>query len=462
MRKVLVLLLAIAALAIGLAACGRDPAAGAAEGAATIEMMFWGGLDEMNAMNAVIDDFNAQNEGRVYVVSGHVPADFVAVMNTRLAAGDPPDIAYTSAGNFYTMASEGHFHAVDDLMDPGFLSTVVHDAVWRYDGRIYGLSTAQVNLGVFYNADIFNRYGVERPPHNFSDALSWDEFVNLAQRVTVDRAGNNALSPDFNPNQIATFGFHPGPAGLNNFSLFAYSNGARLVNAAGTDTDFDSPEWIDTLYRLNRLVHYYRVTPSPAEVEGFPENALMNGAFAMTIDGRWAMMWLATLDFELGCAVMPDLGHGPFTMSPPGVTSIFAGTDHPELAWEFWEFKMDVENGATELYAGGLWQPIVHDPWYTDPASLAVWTDNDAHPPSFRGAFLDMALRPSQVVPLSSSYVRRVGEITQFVTPAFQNIMGTEMTRDEVAEVMRELQQTITENEAFHGIYNSANLLPRR
>jgi len=462
MRKFLVLLLAIGAMALVLAGCGRDAAAGADEGVPTVEMMFWGGLEEQAAMEGIIADFNAQNEGRVYVFPHHAPADFVAVMNTRLAANDPPCIAYTGSGNFYTMASEGHFFAIDNLISPGFLDTIVHDAVWRYDGRLYGLSTAQVNLFVAYNADIFNRLGVERPPHHFNDALDWDEFVNLAQRLTVDRAGNNALSPDFNPNQIATFGFHPGPAGLNPFSMFAYSNGARLVNADGTDTDFDSPEWIDTMYKLNRLVFHYRVTPSPAEVEGFPESPLMNGAFAMTIDGRWAMMGFATMDFELGCAVMPNLGHGPFTISPPGVTSMFYGVQHPELAWEFWEFKMDVENGATELYAGGLWQPIVHDPWYTDPAALAIWTNNDAHPASFQSALLDMALRPTQVVPLAQSYIRRVGEFTAFVTPAFQNIMGNEMTRDEVANVMIELQQTITDTGAFHGVYNPANMLPRR
>jgi len=210
------------------------------------------------------------------------------------------------------------------------------------------------------------------------------------------------------------------------------------------------------------LVHHYRVAPTPAEVEGFPESPLMNGAFAMDIVGRWSMLGFADMDFTLGCAVMPDLGHGPFTLSPPGITVMFDGTDHPELVWEFWEFKMDVENGATELYAGGLWQPIVHNPWYTDAAALAVWTDNDAHPASFRPAVLDMALRPSQVVPLSSSYIRRVGEFTPMVTPVFQRILHNSMTFDEIAQAMRELQQQITDAEAFHGIYNPANLLPRR
>ena len=461
MRKYLVLLLVVGAMFLGLAACGRDGDAGGAEGVPRVEMMFWGGLEEHNAMLDVIADFNAQNEGRVYVFPHHVPADFGAVMNTRLAANDPPCIAYTSAGAFYTMASEGHYFAIDNLLPQGFLDTVVHDAVWRYDGRIYGLSTAQVNLILFYNADIFNELGVERPPHRFEDALNWDQWINLLQRVTIDRNGNNALHPDFNPNQVSIFGFNSGPW-LNNFLLFAYSNGARLVTADGTNTDFDSPEWIDTFYKINRKIHYYRVMATPAEIEGFPENALMNQAFATTVDGRWSMLGLAEMDFELGCAVMPDLGHGAFTMSPPGVTSMFNGVEHPELAWEFWEFKMDVENGATVLYAGGLWQPIVHDPWYTDPAALAVWTDNDAHPASFQSAVLDMALRPSQVAPLPASYIRRIGEYMNFVTPALQNILEVPMTREQVGDVLRELQQTINENEAFHGIYNPVNVLPRR
>jgi len=448
-------------MVLGFAACGRDPAAGAPEGVPRIEMMFWGGLEEQEAMESVIRNFNSQNEGRVHVIGTHIPADFGTVMNTRLAAGDPPDIAYTGSGGFYTMASEGHYFAIDNLLPPGFIDTVIHDAVWRYDGRIYGLSTAQVNLILFYNADIFNRLGVERPPHRFEDALSWDAFVNLAQQVTIDRNGNNALHPDFNPRQIATFGFNFWP-GINDVSLFAYSNGARIVNEAGTDTDFASPEWIDTMNKLNRLVHYYHVVPTPADSEGLPSYPLESGAFAMTVGGRWSMMGFARqhVPFELGVAVMPDLGHGPFTMSPPGITSIFAGTEHPELAWEFWQFKMDVENGATELYAGGLWQPIVHDPWYTDPAALAVWTDNPAHPPAFQSAVLDMAMRPSQIVPLTASYIRRPGEFVQFVTPVIQNILGNPM--DCTGDIMRALQEEITANNAFHGVYNPANILPRR
>jgi len=463
MRKFLVLALVMTLAVAVLAACGRDPAAGVPEGVPQIEMMYWGGPDEQEAMTRVIDNFNAQNEGRIHVINSHIPADFGTVMNTRLAAGTPPDIAYTSSGGFYTMASEGHYFAIDNLISPGFLDTVVHDAIWRYDGRVYGLSTAQVNLILFYNADIFDELGVERPPHRFEDALSWDEFVNLAQRVTTDRNGNNALSPDFNPRQIATFGFNFW-VGLNDVSLFAYSNGARLVNDDLTNTDLDSPEWIDTMYKLNRLVHHYRVVPTPADNEGMPSYPLESGAFAMTVGGRWSMLGFARqhIPFELGVAVMPDLGYGPFTMSPPGVTSIMALTQYPELAWEFWEYKMDVENGATELYAGGLWQPIVHDPWYTDPAALAVWTDNAAHPPAFQTAVLDMAMRPSQIVPLSSSYIRRVGEVTTFVTPAFQNIMGNPMTFDDVGNVMRDLQAEITANNAFHGVYNHARLLPRR
>ncbi|MCL2397778.1 MAG: extracellular solute-binding protein [Defluviitaleaceae bacterium] len=462
MRKLVTTLLTVTmALAVlGLAAaCGGSPAASGDY--PTLTFMYWGGLDEQNAVEAIIEDFNAQNEGRVRVIGEHIAADFGTVMNTRLAAGNPPDIAYTAAGTFYTMASEGHLLAVDHLLPPGFLDTVVHDAIWRYNGQVMGFSTAQVNLMIYYNADIFARHGVERPPHRFDDALSWDQFVNLAQRVTVDRNGNNALHPDFNPNQIDTFGFNTGPW-LNNIALFAYSNGARMLNEDLTNTDFDSPEWIDTMYKMNRLIHHYRVMPTPAESEGFPENPLMNGAFAMSIGGRWEMMAFAQLDFELGCAVMPNLGHGAFTMSPPGVTSIFAGSEHPELAWEFWEFKMDVENGATELYAGGLWQPIQHDPWYTDPAALAVWTDNDAHPASFRYAALDMAMRPSQIVPLPASYLVRIGEHQQYVTPAIQEIMGNPMTFDQVAETMRTVQQQITDNAAFHGIFNYDNVLPRR
>jgi len=235
--------------------------------------------------------------------------------------------------------------------------------------------------------------------------------------------------------------------------VLAYTNGASLLNAAGNDTNFDTEPWIDTMYKVNRMIYEYNVTPSPADAESLPAEAMLSGSIAMNFDGKWSLLAYAQQDFPLGCAVYPNLGSGPKTMSAPGVTTIFSQSEHPELAWEFFKYKMDVENGATDLYVGGLWQPIQRV-WYTDPAKLAFWTDNPAHPPSFQGAVIDMAQRSDSVVRLPTTYIRNWGEVLNHVNPAVQEIFGSSLTYDEVANIMTELQRNITETGAFGGRFD--------
>ena len=449
MRKLIGLLAIIVAL-LAFSGCAADPAAGAGEGVPVLRMMFWGGLDELNAMTDVINRFNAQNEGRVYVIPLHTPADYVMVMNAMIADGEPPDIAYIAAGNFQVYASEGHLLDMSTL--PGFnVGDFLPRSVWRYQGRVYALSTAEVNLFLAYNPELFEEHGITPPPHRIENALSRDDFLNLAQRMTFDRQGRNALDPNFDGNNVAVFGFNHGPW-LNNTLLMVTSAGGSLLNADRTNTNFDTDPWIDTLYFLNRTIYTYRVSPTPFDTEGFPYQAFLSGAFAMQIDGRWSMLWLNNIGLNVGVSVLPDFGHGPYTMSAPGVTAIFAASEHPELAWEFYQFKIDVQNGATELYTQGLWQPIL-EKWYHEPY-LAVWTDNYRHPESFFGGIIDMSLRPERNVQLPAQYIRQLGELTTFVNPVLQEIWGRQMTRAEIASIMQELQRNVEANNAFRGVFN--------
>ena len=50
---------------------------------------------------------------------------------------------------------------------------------------------------IYYNKKIFDEAGVPYPPTKWTEAWTWDEFVNVAKKLTKDKNGNNALSPNF-------------------------------------------------------------------------------------------------------------------------------------------------------------------------------------------------------------------------------------------------------------------------
>ena len=90
------------------------------------------------------------------------------------------------------------------------------------DGKIAAFHTANETSVLFYRKDSFDEAGLEYPPATAQDAWTWDEFVEVAKKLTKDKNGNDATSPDFDPNNVDTFGIN-----FSNYFAF-YSNGGSL------------------------------------------------------------------------------------------------------------------------------------------------------------------------------------------------------------------------------------------
>jgi ABC-type glycerol-3-phosphate transport system substrate-binding protein len=99
MKKLLALLLSVVLLggsALVFTACADDD--GPPEGVPVITMMFWGGLEEKDAVEEVAANWNAVNGDRFWVHALHVPnVDYAAVLATMIAEGNAPDIGYLGA-----------------------------------------------------------------------------------------------------------------------------------------------------------------------------------------------------------------------------------------------------------------------------------------------------------------------------------------------------------------------------
>ncbi|MDF2720927.1 MAG: transporter substrate-binding protein [Paenibacillus sp.] len=106
-----------------------------------------------------------------------------------LAAGTIPDLVLDDNTNLGTSAGLGVFQDHTALskrhnIDLNRIEPVVLDAIRNAtaDGALYGLPYfIQVN-GLYYNKEIFNRFGVPYP----SDGMTWNDAIQLAKRLTRD------------------------------------------------------------------------------------------------------------------------------------------------------------------------------------------------------------------------------------------------------------------------------------
>jgi len=245
-RKLLYTLIALALVGAMLAGCGPKPTAtptpAATETAEPTEApteeptaaptekvkVRWfvglgAGSDEgaMAGQQAVVDEFNASQdkiELVLEIVDNNVAYDTLA---TQIAAGNAPDVvgpvgirgrdSFKGAWMDLQPFIEKYNYDLSDF-DPNMVKFYqVKD-----EGQL-GIPFAIFPSFIIYNKDLFDEAGLAYPPTKhgapYVDAEGkehpWDmnTLRDLAMKLTVDKNGNDATSPNFDPQNIVQFGF---------------------------------------------------------------------------------------------------------------------------------------------------------------------------------------------------------------------------------------------------------------
>jgi alpha-glucoside transport system substrate-binding protein len=172
------LVLAVA-LAISAAACGGDGGGGAEEGTGTVSVLsLWGG-SEQEAFQKVLTQFT-QDTG--IKTKYETARDFLPVIRSRLAAGNPPMVAIIPRpGIVQDLANEGSLISLEDLgLDPDQVNQNYSEAwtnLTTVDGTTYGIvAKANSKSVVWYRPDDNKVKPVE----------TWDELVQLTEQLKSD------------------------------------------------------------------------------------------------------------------------------------------------------------------------------------------------------------------------------------------------------------------------------------
>lgn len=381
---------------------------------------YWGSPAERDAVGNMVTSFNDTHPD-VRVRAQHIPDNYVEKLSTMLAANDFPDVAYLeAAANMFPLAEAGR------LMD---LSSFVQSDQERLDntsftygdGKVAAVYTAPEILSLFYNKAAFDEAGVAYPPAKAADAWTWDEFVDVAKQLTKDRNGNNAASPDFDPNAIDTYGLSF-PTWWFGYLTFIYSNGGRLANDEGTELLLNQPDAVEVLQQMQDLIYVHHVAPTPTQSAAFPSADVMmqSGKVAMSLDGQWKVLdfsQLANLDWSMG--VLPKFKEA-LTMIVSAGAGISADTACPEQAREFLAFQTPE---YVDLYRKGLWMPAQRA-YYTDPAKISEWIEGEegVYPPEARDAVVDYTLNhaPYQVEVYQLRNIQQI--LSEAIDPSMEQL----------------------------------------
>lgn len=407
----------------------------------TLKFTYWGSPQEKTALEQATKKFTEKYPW-VKVNAIHIPeADYDAKITAMVAGNDSPDLGYMHGELADPWQKEGKFVNLFELLDKDkelkrgdFL-----DYIWFKSSPdfAYGISTAGETFGLFYNKDLFDSAKVAYPPSKPEQAWSWDEFVAVAKKLTLDKNGKNAADPSFDPKSIKQYGVSfetwYGPV-----QATVINNEAEWISKDGKSFGFTSPEATEAIQKLADLINVHHVAPSPVQAKSIPSQAvaLQSKLVAMSMHGQWINLDLGAAKVNYDIGVLPKLKRS-VPMGISGLSVIYKSTKHLEEAWLLTKFLENPE-GSLDLYSGGLWMPTMKK-WYTDPALVAKWAENNpAHPSGFKDAMMNNLLKNG--VPSGPYYIKNFSKINAITFSAMDPVWLGKQT---AAEAMKAVEAKV-------------------
>jgi multiple sugar transport system substrate-binding protein len=329
--------LAVAALAL---------AAGSAQ-AVEIKYVLWDS-NQLPAYQQCAADFTKKNPSITVKINQSGWDDYWTTISTGFIAGTAPDVFTDHLAKYPEFAKNDQLvdltpYVKRDKVNTGAYSAGLYD-IWGRNGKQYGLPKDWDTIAMLVNMDHAKKAGVSLDE---LQKMAWNpkdggSFETLVKKLTLDKSGNNALSPKFDKANVAVYGYqNPGTGGMmgqTEWSHFAVSNGFKFQDKPWDPKYYyDNPKLAETIQWLAGL---------PAKgVSASLENTKTLGSDAMFVAGKAAIVpqgsWMITYfrdnaKFEHAWIPLPTGPTGKrATMFNGLADSIWVGSKNKEEAWQW-------------------------------------------------------------------------------------------------------------------------------
>jgi multiple sugar transport system substrate-binding protein len=251
-----------------------------------------------------------------------------------------------------------------------------------YKGAIYGLPKDWDTIGVYYNKDFFAKHHIPVPTSWSWTPADGGSFLHTLQLATIDKNGNNALSPKFNASQIATYGAEMDNAMQTGWGNFLAENGVFTIpKAFASKTSFNTPKANQVFQFIRDLMYKHHVLVPGSELgsnatdPSSQNNALFAaGKIAMQIGGDWE-----TTGTYAAVGKKFKIGVIPLPAGPSGTWSVFNGlidainphTPNFKAAWQLEQWLGSAASQKIMGQGGYVWPAIPS----LDPLFAKYWAD---------------------------------------------------------------------------------------
>lgn len=251
-RFAFALLCVLAAMALVTVTCGAKQV--------DIEVWSSGGINPEAptalgaGLKAALERFRELNpdinlKWNVQVAGAGQTPEAMQKLTTAIAAGNPPDVTILDRFLAASWAARGAIQPIEKYLSPD--TPLVEDnmppAAWDeligLDGKLYGSPVLADNTGfwsLYYNREAFRDAGLNED----SPPTSWVDLIAVAKKLTKYRSDG----------EIEVLGYRPYGDWAGELNSYARTNGARFVTDDGTTLLLDSPEVVETVEFIVKLI----------------------------------------------------------------------------------------------------------------------------------------------------------------------------------------------------------------
>lgn len=310
--------------------------------------------DQIAAQEALADEFNAENDS--------IEVEFLIVPHEEagerylamLSGGNAPQLVgpngtSTISQFLDTWADASAYIEADNTDMSDFYGPVLE--LNEFPGKNVGLPLGIYPSFIFYNKDLFDAAGLDYPTHDYGDT-SWtmDSLREMAMKLTLDANGNDATSPDFDPDNIVQWGYDDSWAsGREAMAVWDAPNVGRPTTDDYMTAVANSEEWVYGLQWVSDGIWVDHFIPDYAGQEAY--YAVGGDPFG---GGLVAMFHSHTWFFPEGLVDLPfdyDIAPVPFNQKGTRVAPIHAdnftipdAAANKEAAWEVMKWLTSPEH----------------------------------------------------------------------------------------------------------------------
>ncbi len=313
---------------------------------AVIQVHDWSSADRQEYWDQVIKAFNDAYPC-IKAQTIKLPEDR-AVRLTQLGGGTAPDLVAFDSSDLPLVFRMGYLSDLTPLMttdkfDP---AKQFYEGVYKtgiVDGKLVAVAKDYSVSAFYVNTGLLQKAGIAVP----KEGWTYDDYLKMAQKLTVDKKGNNATSLDFDPANVAVYGtsspqWGGDAAWWRGYQSFLYSWGAHTISPDGKATTgyINSTEAVAAWTWHRDLIHKHKVAPTASYLgaSGVTNDKLFSEGKLAVSGSYWGPWYQDTFNKAANLqwqAVPLPTGPGGHKAAIMWMGwGINAKSAHPDEAWE--------------------------------------------------------------------------------------------------------------------------------